>query len=309
MMRTEYVTLWPALRKQVTRPVLLHEVRQFVLLFVGIMVVALGYAIFQIPYHIAAGGLSGVGIILNHFTGWSEGAIYFVLNVPLLVLGFFYLGRWPFVLRTLLAVVLFSVATEIFVTTLPLYLPEYPITEDVFLSAVYAGLVSGIGIGFIYRAGATIGGTGIVGRILQMKTGTPLSQVYLYTDGLIVLTAGVVFGWELALYAMLTLLLSGMMSDYVLEGPSRARTATIITNEPLAVTERINTELGRGATYWTVTGAYTGQTRTLIQCTVYRPQVADLKRIVMQTDPCAFVSIGVTQQAMGEGFSYAQHTA
>lgn len=284
----------------------LQEVRRVFLLLIGVAVASLGYAIFQVPYNIAAGGVSGVAIIVNYFTGWSVGLIYFVLNIPLLILGFFYLGRWSFVWRTLVAVLLFSLLSDLFLRYLPLYLDEFPITEDILLSSIYGGVVGGIGGGFIYRANATIGGTSIIGRIIQIKTGTPLSQIYLYTDGVIVLSAGVFFGWEIALYAMLTLLLSGMASDYVLEGPSRARTATIITMHPDVLIQRLGNELGRGATYWDVSGAYKGEPRVLVQCTIYRPQMTDLMRIVEQVDPGAFVSIGVTQQVRGEGFSYVR---
>lgn len=291
----------PRVRAQVV-----GEVQRLFLLVLGVSIAALGYALFQVPYDIAAGGVSGIGIIVNHFTGWSIGMLYFVLNIPLLVLGFFYLGRWAFVGRTLIAVVAFSVATDLFLRYLPQYLGQDPITGDLLLSSVYAGVVGGIGGGLIYRANATMGGTGIVGRIIQQKTGTPLSQTYLYTDGLIVLTAGVVFGWEIALYAMLTLLLSGMASDYVLEGPSRARTAVIITQHPQEIIDRLSDDLGRGASYWQITGGYTGEPRTLVQCTIYRPQVTELQRIVEQVDPAAFVSIGVTQHVMGEGFSAGQ---
>lgn len=286
----------------------IQEVQRLFFLLIGVAVAALGYAIFQVPYNIAAGGVSGIGIIVNYFTGWSIGLLYFVLNIPLLVLGFFYLGRWPFVGRTLVAVIIFSVLSDLFLRYLPSYLAQFPITDDILLSSVYGGVVGGIGGGFIYRANATMGGTGIIGRIIQMKTGTPLSQTYLYTDGVIVLTAGVVFGWEIALYAMLTLLLNGMASDYVLEGPSRARTATIVTTHADALIERLGTELGRGASYWEVRGAYKGEPRTLVQCTIYRPQMTDLRRIVEQVDPNAFVSIGVTQQVLGEGFTFVRRS-
>jgi uncharacterized membrane-anchored protein YitT (DUF2179 family) len=102
---------------------------------------------------------------------------------------------------------------------------------------------------------------------------------------------------------MLTLLLSGMASDYVLEGPSRARTAVIITRHPQEIIARLSSELGRGASHWEVMGGYTGEQKTMVQCTIYRPQVTALQRIVEQVDPQAFVSIGVTQQVLGEGFS------
>jgi uncharacterized membrane-anchored protein YitT (DUF2179 family) len=280
------------------------EIQRTLVMVIGVIIVTLGYTIFQVPYNIAAGGVSGIAIIVNSFTGWPIGMIILVLNIPLLVLGFFQLGRWRFLVNTVIAVVLFSVLTDIFLAYLPGYLESFPITDNVLLSAIYGGIVGGIGGGLIYRAGATMGGTGIVGRVLQMRTGVPLSQIYLWTDGTIVLVAGLVFGWETALYAMLTLFLNGLATDYVLEGPSAVRTATVITSnehrEQMA--HALIDGLGRGVSHWEITGGYTGQTRTMLLCTIYRPQVNDVKRIVANVDNQAFVIIGDAHQALGFGF-------
>jgi uncharacterized membrane-anchored protein YitT (DUF2179 family) len=185
---------------------------------------------------------------------------------------------------------------------LPQSLKQFPLTQDILLNAIYGGLVGGVGAGFVYRSGGTMGGTSIIGRILQQKTGIPLSQVFLYTDGVIILTAGLVFGWEIALYALLTLFLSGLASDYTLEGPSSVRTATIITDQPEVVAQALIQELGRGVSQWQITGAYTGENHTMLLCTIYRPQVNDLKRVVAQADKQAFVVIGTAHQALGQGF-------
>jgi uncharacterized membrane-anchored protein YitT (DUF2179 family) len=279
-----------------------REARRLLVMFIGVIIVSLGYTLFQVPFDIAAGGLSGISLIINHFTGWPIGVMYLIMNIPLMVLGFFYLGRWRFVFRTLIAVFIFSTATDFFIAYLPGYLNYYPITNDILLSAVYAGIVGGVGAGIVYRSGSTTGGTGILGRVIQIKTGIPLSQVYLYTDGLIIVTAGIVFGWEIALYALLTLFLNGLATDYTLEGPSSIRTATIITNHPEQVAQALMDGLGRGVTQWPTVGAYTGQTRHMLLCTVYRPQVNDLKEIVATADQEAFVIIGVAHQALGFGF-------
>jgi uncharacterized membrane-anchored protein YitT (DUF2179 family) len=279
-----------------------QELQRFVVLIIGVILAALGYSLFQVPYHIAAGGVGGLSIIINQFTGWPVGTMYLVMNLPLLILGYFHLGRWAFVVRTIISVVIFSTATDLFVVYLPGILKNHPLTDDILLSAIYGGLVGGVGGGLVYRAGSTLGGTAIVGRIIQQKTGAPLSQVYLYTDGVIVLTAGVVFGWEIALYALLTLFLGGMASDYTLEGPSSVRTATIITNQPEILAPALILGLSRGVSQWPITGGYTGQTHAMLICTIYRPQVNDLKRIVGQVDPGAFLTIGIAHQAFGARF-------
>ena len=283
-------------------PRILDELRRLILLLLGAGLSAVGYAVFQVPYNIAAGGVSGIGILVNHFTGWPVSTFYLVANIPLFIVGYFYLGRWRFLWSTALVVLIFSFATQWLEVTLPQYLAAWPITDNVLLSAIWAGLVGGIGGGLVYWAGATLGGTAIVGRVIQVKTGLALSQIYLFVDGTIVLAAGVIFGWETALYSMLTLLLSGIATDYVLEGPSRTRTATIITSNPQPIIATLMAELSRGVSYWDAVGGYTGEKRTIIVCTIYRPQVNDLKRIIARLDPKAFITIGVTQEALGQGF-------
>lgn len=279
------------------------ETRRFFLLLTGTLFAAIGYAVFQVPFDIAAGGVSGIGIIVNHFTGFPVGPFYLLVNLPLFLLGFFALGGWRFLITTIISVLIFSAATEAIERYLPIFMGPEPITTDPLLSAIFAGLIGGIGGGFVYAAGATLGGTGILGRILQFRTGTPLSQVYVWVDGVIVITAAFVFGWELALYAMLTLLLSGLAADYALEGPSRARNAIIITTEREKMIDALMKGLDRGVSYWDAIGGYTGEPRTVVLCIIYRPQVNDLKEIVFEVDPNAFVSIGITQEVIGSGFS------
>jgi uncharacterized membrane-anchored protein YitT (DUF2179 family) len=279
-----------------------QESRRLLTLLIGTLISALGYTLFQIPYNIAAGGVSGIGIIINHFTGWPIGVMYLVMNVPLLIVGYFYLGRWRFLIWTVIAVIIFSTAVDLFALYLPALLNQFPLTGDILLSAIYGGIVGGVGTGLIYRSGGTLGGTSILGRILQQKTGAPLSQVYFYTDGVIVLTAGLVFGWEIALYALLTMFLNGLASDYTLEGPSSVRTATIITDRPDRVAQALIEGLGRGVSQWQITGAYTQQPHAMLLCTIYRPQVNELKQIVADTDHDAFVVIGTAHQALGYGF-------
>ncbi len=285
-----------------------QESRYFFLMSVGAVVVALSYSLFQVPHNIAAGGIGGLGIIINHFTGWPVGMLFLIMNIPLFVLGYFYLGRWIFIIRTVLTVFIFSIATDLFIAYLPYFFPEYPLTDDFLLNAVYAGLIGGVGGGLIYRAGSTMGGTGVVSRIIQQKTGIPLSQIYLYTDGGIVLAAAIIFGWEIALYAILTLILYGMACDYTLEGPGSVRTATIITKRPTEMSRALMAGLGRGNSRWQVTGSYTEQTHAMLMCTVYRPQVNDVKRIVADVDPQAFVTIGIAHQALGTGFRPLKHS-
>ncbi|MCL4263731.1 MAG: YitT family protein [Anaerolineae bacterium] len=286
-----------------SRAAIWHETRALLLLTIGVLIVSAAYVIFQVPNNIVAGGVSGLAIIINQFTGWPVGLMYWIMNLPLLLLGFFQLGRWGFLYRTLIAATIFSVSTDLLLIYLPTVLPEFPLTDDLLLNTIYGGIVGGIGGGLIYRAGGTMGGTGILGRVLQKRTGRPLSQVYFYSDGLIILLGGVVFGPVMVLYGFLMLFLNGLASDYTLEGPSTTRTATIITNKPDEMIQSLMQRIHRGVTYWPITGGYTGQQRYLVLCTVTRPQVNELKEVVAEVDKEAFVTIGISHEAMGSGFT------
>lgn len=301
MMKYHSMPLW-ATMKRLPFAILWRTAQRLILVAVGAVVAAFGYSLFQVPLNLAAGGISGIGIIVNHFTGWPVGGLYLLMNLPLLIIGYRHLGHWRFLLYTVLAVLIFSVATDFFTLGLPGVMAQYPITRDKLLSAIYAGLIGGIGSGLTIRAGGNIGGTAIVGHIIRQKKGFPLGQIYLYINGGIVIVTGLVFGWEIALHGLLIVFLNGIAADFVLEGPSTVRTATIITEYPQAVEQALMNGLHQGVTHWPVTGGYTGETHAMVLCTVYRSQVSDLKHIVALVDPRSFLIIGDAHQALGSSF-------
>jgi uncharacterized membrane-anchored protein YitT (DUF2179 family) len=268
----------------------------------GAVTAAIGFSLFQVPYNLAAGGITGVAIIIREFVDFPTGVTYLILNVPLMIIGFRYLGRWRFLMRTILSVLIFSATTDFLHYAAPKYLAKFPLTSDILLGSIYAGLITGIGSGLIYRAGGTIGGTSIISRIMQRKSGIPLSQIYLTVDGMIILGATVVFGWEIALHAILVVLIAGVASDFALEGPSVVRTASIITDQPAEMADALMSRLRRGVSIWEITGAYTKQRRAMVFCTVNRAQIFELKQVVSDVNPEAFVVIGNAQQAIGFGF-------
>jgi uncharacterized membrane-anchored protein YitT (DUF2179 family) len=270
---------------------------------VGAGFAALAYALFQVPFQIAAGGVGGFGIVVNHFTGWPVGLVFFALNLPLMWLGYRKLDGMRFVASTVFAVVVFSAASDAFVAHLPNLMRRYPLSEDLLLNAIYAGIIYGLGSGLIYRAGGTIGGTSIPARIIHKTTGFSISQSYLFTDLAVILLAGFVFSWEKAMLALLALLLGGMTADFVLEGASQVRTAMIVTDKPVALSGALMQHLGRGVSVWPVVGAFTDTEHTMIYCTVRRSQIFDLRYTVSRLDPDAFLVVGVAQNAWGTGFS------
>lgn len=270
----------------------------YLLLTCGGLVLAVNVNLFLVPSNIAPGGVSGTSIIVNHLLGWPIGLLMLALNVPLLALGFRCLGRFRFLSRTLYVVLLYSAGVDI----LARWLPVEGITDDLMLNALYGGVVGGIGTGLVYRGRGTSGGTGVVGRVLQLRTGIPISQIYMFTDGGVVLVAGLVFGWDMALYALVTLFVWGIVADYVLEGPSVVRTVFIVTDEPQAVTQAVFNHLGLGVTAWPAQGMFTSARHTVLFCTISRPDVHTFQTVVARADPHAFVVVGHGHQATGGVF-------
>jgi uncharacterized membrane-anchored protein YitT (DUF2179 family) len=274
--------------------------RDYALLVAGSLVQALGLRLFLVPANLASGGISGISQLINHFTGWPIGVMVFLGNMPLFLLGGRFLGGRRFVLRTFTAVAAYSLFTDLIVL-LPFF-PSHGITDDLVLNSLYGAVVSGIGYGLVYRAQGTSGGSDILARILNRWRGVPMTQSYLITDTVVILAAGFVFDWQHALYAIITLYVSGLVVDTTMEGAGTVRTAMIVSAQSEAVAGRILTEMERGVTLLAGTGAYTGASRPVLYCVVSRSEVQQLKAIVHAADPKAFMVIGVAHEALGEGF-------
>jgi uncharacterized membrane-anchored protein YitT (DUF2179 family) len=270
-----------------------------VLLTIGAIISAIAIIIFLAPFKIAPAGVSGIAVILNYLDPRLPiGLMIIIGNIPIQILGYRYLGGWWVVIETVFYIVVYSMAIDL----LSPYLSSVYVGQDVLLNALFGGILGGVGGGLVYRAGGTQGGTSTLGRILQRQWGIPLSTSSLYTDTGVVVLAGLVFGWEGALYAIVALFVGGAASDYVLEGPSVIRTATIITDYPSEVADAVLDEMGRGVTAWPGKGMFTEQQHTVLFVTVARPQVGKLRRLVFAVDPKAFLVIGQGHVAYGRGF-------
>jgi uncharacterized membrane-anchored protein YitT (DUF2179 family) len=269
--------------------------RGFFFLTIGSLISAINLNLFLAPSELAPGGVSGAAIILNKFTAWPIGLMMLSMNIPLIIVGFRYLGRFSFLIRTLYVVILFSLGVDL----LAPWLPAGGVTDNLMLNALYGGVIGGIGTGLIYRGQGTSGGTGVLARVLQFKTGLPISQLYLFIDGGIVLVAGLVFGWDKALFAMVTLYVWGIAADQILEGPSVVRTAMIVTDRPKEVTEAVFRRLQLGITAWPAKGMFTEEDHTVLFFAVSRPNVDALKTIVLEADRQAFIVIAHGHQTVG----------
>lgn len=275
-------------------------IRDILIITLGTLVQAASLRIFLVPANLASGGVSGISQIINHFTGWPIGLMVFIGNVPLFLLGWRFLGGGKFAIRTAFAIITYSFFVDA-VLLLPFF-PQNGLTDDLVINSLYGAVVSGVGYGLVYRGQGTSGGSDILARILVYWRSIPVTQSYLMTDTVVILAAGLVFGWKQALYAIITLYVSGLVVDTTMEGGGTVRTALIITSQPQGVAEKVLKEMNRGVTMMSVTGGFTGEPRQVLYCVLTRSEVPMLKSIVHEGDEKAFMVVGAAHEALGEGF-------
>lgn len=275
-----------------------RSIQDYLLILLGSFIQALSLRLFLVPASLVSGGISGLAQLLHYTLGWSIGLVVVLGNLPLFVLGWRYLGGPRFASRTILAILSFSIFTELL-----LYRSgSEAITQDPVLNTLYGGILLGVGLGIVYLGRGTSGGTDILGRILNRKLGMSISMAYMVTDSLVVILAGFVFGWEKALYGLLMIYVSGVAADVTSQGSNIVKTAFIITDKKDEVIASIMEELERGVTIIPVEGGYTRKEKTMLYCVVTASEVVRLKTLVHDIDPNAFMVVGQATEALGEGF-------
>ncbi len=274
------------------------SLRDYGLILLGALLQAVAIRLFLVPSNLVNGGVSGVAQIINHYTEFPIGILIFLGNLPLLWMGWRFLGGKRFAMRTAFAVVVVSALTDLLVYVLP----SRGLTKDLVLNTLYGGIISGVGYGLVYFGQGTSGGTDILARILRHRYGVSLSASYMITDAATMFLAGLAFSWENALYALVMLYVSGIAAEAVMGGSNVVRTALIITSKPDVVADEILQTLERGVTIFPAKGAYTGAERIVLYCVVTRSEVNQLKALVRDIDPDAFMVIGEVHEALGEGF-------
>ncbi|MEW5921949.1 MAG: YitT family protein [Bacillota bacterium] len=260
----------------------------------GSAILAVAFALFLIPNKIAAGGASGLGILFFHLYQFPVGLTVLLVNVPIFILTWLFLG-WRVVAHSLLG-------SFIFPLLLALLEPLPAVTSDLLLASVFGGIASGIGLGLVFRFQGSTGGTSLGALLINHFWGFSSGQSLVVADLLIILASGFIFNAEVALFALLALLVSARVIDIVQEGFAYSKAALIITREKDKIAARVMNELERGATFLEGRGAYTGDERYMILCVFAQSQVTRLKNIVRETDPGAFVIVTNVGEVHGEGF-------
>ncbi|MCI8416592.1 MAG: YitT family protein [Lachnospiraceae bacterium] len=273
----------------------------YLLILAGTGLMAFAISSIYDPAGMVTGGVSGLAIIIKDLTipyvegGISLGLTNLILNVPIFLVAAKQRGL-GYIARTLVATLALSAWLSI--------LPVVPLSPgDYVLSALFGGVISGVGIGMVFLAQATTGGTDLVAAIIQKyMPHYTISDIMQVIDGLVVIGGAFLFGIHVAMYAIIAIYLVSKISDSIIEGRKFSKAAFIVTEDPPKVASVLMEHLGRGVTGIAATGMYSGQTRQMLYCVVSRREIVTLKGLVLQEDPKAFVIVTDAREVLGEGF-------
>ncbi|MBM6616309.1 YitT family protein [Bacillus suaedaesalsae] len=267
---------------------------EYIYVLVGSAIVALAFNLFLLPNRIASGGVSGISTILDATLGWEPAFVQLALNVPLFFAGIIIIGR-AFGMKSLLGTLFLP--WVVYLTN-----DMAPATTDPLLAALFGGIGVGLGLGIVFRGKASTGGVDLAAQIVNKYTGFSLGTCVAMIDGLIVLTAAIVFDIELGLYALIALFVTSKTIDLVQVGFGYSKMAIIITNKEAEVRQAIFTEVNRGVTRLSAYGGYTDDERPILMCVVQQSEFTKLKQTVKRVDASAFVIVTNASEVLGEGF-------
>lgn len=265
---------------------------------VGSAIFALGFSLFLQPNDLNAGGISGLAMIVVEVLGiGTVGALSILINLPLFILGGLKIGK-RFFAGSLMGMVLSSVLIDAFAAI------NMPKTEPL-LAVLYGGVICGIGLGLVFVNGASTGGSDILVRLLKLKyRNVPIGQISMIFDAIVVVLTGMVFhDITKALYTGVTVYLSGKVVDAVVYNFDYSKVALIISKEYETIAREIGLKLDRGATFLHAEGSYSHTPTKVVLAAVKKQQLAELKELVVEIDPNAFIIVQEAHQVLGDGFS------
>lgn len=260
------------------------------IVIVGSLIIAFAFNFFLVPNEILSSGVSGIAILLGLITPFDTGLLNFILNLPLLVLGYFKLGK-KITMNTLVCVISLSVFLY--------FLPAQSITDNILLSSIFGGIIGGIGIGVILKYSGTSGGMDIIAMIISRKSNIRVGLLLTGMNGLIVLISGAVFNWEIALYTLLSIYLTGKMVDTIYTNHEKL-TMQIVTTSGEEIRKELLSSIYRGITITDGYGGYTLEKKQILMMVVTRYETMQIKQIVRKHDKKAFINIFETVEVVGE---------
>ncbi len=268
-----------------------REIKRYIFLFIGSILAAIGLEIFLIPNNIIDGGVVGISIIASYLTKLPLSIFLFVLNIPFLFLGYKQIGK-TFVFSSLFSIISLSVWVSVFH-------PIPGLTSDVLLASVFGGIILGIGVGIIIRYGGSLDGTEMVAIIINKQTAFSVGEMVMFFNIFILSSAGLVFGWDRAMYSLIAYFIAFKVIDITIEGLDEAKAAFIISEKAEEIAEAITARLGRGVTYIDGKGGFSKNEKKILYSVVTRLEVSKLKSIIYDKDESAFVTINDVSDVMG----------
>lgn len=280
-----------------------HTFFELFMIALGCAIYALSLDMISVPNQLADGGISGITLLLRHFWGINMGLSTLVLNIPLILLGYRYMGK-----RLLAYTIWGTVALSFFLWFWHLFpiITQLNLEHDLFLSAALAGTLSGFGLGLVFRYNGTSGGTDIIARICQMLYGISSGKMLLACDAVVLFISLSYLDIKHMMYTLLASFILSRVMDAVQQGAYSARGLLIISDKYQEIGKMIDLELDRGFTYLKALGGYQQDEKRIIYVVVAPREVPTVKHLIEKEDPNAFVSIIEVHEALGEGFTYKQ---
>ena len=274
-------------------------IKAYALIIFGTFIMASGFVFFISPYKLSPGGVYGISIVLHHWFGTPMGAMALLMDIPLTLIGIKILGP-RFGWRTAVGFTF----TAVFVDLLGYLWGEAPLVEgDALLSAIFGGVLLGLGLGLIFKSKATSGGSDIIAMIIGKYTKLPLGQLMIYVDSTIVLFALIVFkDWKIPLYSWIVIFITGKVIDLVIQGVSYDNTLFIVSEKHNEIRDKIINDLNRGGTFLKGEGMFNGKDKTVIFTAVNRRELAMLQDFIYKVDPMAFLTVINANEIIGKGF-------
>lgn len=277
------------------------RLRDLALIVAGSAIFAVGVDCFEVPNGLAAGGITGLATV---FYALAEAVgVYLPVGMQTILMNVFLLllviksGNRGYIVRTVIGIIACGVFTDAFVPFLPVLG-----NGDLLLCALWGGVITGIGLGLVFRTGGNTGGTDIISQLLAKKLSIPVGTAMIVVDGLVIALSAPVFSVENALYAAIAMYICGKVIDAVIDGPRSERAAYIISERHAEIANAIMYDLNRGCTELQARGVWSGNDRPVLFCVLGRNQVPLLKQVVAEEDPEAIVFISEVHEAFGEGF-------
>ena len=277
----------------------MSTIKSYILISIGVLIVALGICFFLIPANLATGGITGLSMIIHDLVpSISIGQILLILNVILFVVGFLSIGK-EFGAKTIYASFLLTGTIYLFDT---FYKVTEPVVDDLLVNLIVGILIQGVGLGIVFNQEASTGGTDIIAKILNKFFHLDIGKSLLIADFAVVTLAAYSFGIDLAIYAFLGILMNGLIIDTVIEGFNQKLSVSVVSTQSDTIQKFIVEQLERGATIYSAKGAYTMKDKEIVNSIMDKKQFIRLRGFVKAVDPDAFVTVSNVREVLGEGF-------